>query len=45
LLAEEPLLTDAVLGGLLLPTELAIEPELLMKALRTILLRTIGCAS
>jgi glycine oxidase len=39
LLAEEPLLANAVLGGLLLPTELAIEPELLMKALRTILLR------
>lgn len=37
LLTEEPYLTKAVLGGLLLPTELAIEPQLLMRALRTIL--------
>jgi glycine oxidase len=39
LLAEEPLLSTSVLGGLLLPAELAIEPELLMKALRAILLK------
>jgi glycine oxidase len=35
--AEEPLLTKAAKGGLLLPAELAIEPQLLMRALRTIL--------
>lgn len=38
LLAEEPLLSDAVLGGLLFPDELAIEPGHLMRALRRILL-------
>jgi glycine oxidase len=37
--AEEPLLTRDVKGGLLLPAELAIEPRLLMQALRTILRR------
>lgn len=38
LLAREPLLTGRALGGILMPTELAIEPPLLMDALRTILL-------
>ena len=37
LLAEEPLLTKQAVGGLLLPAELAVEPQLLMQALRTIL--------
>src|SRR5256885_15197993 len=35
LLAEEPLLTKDAKGGLLLPAELAVEPRLLMQALRT----------
>jgi glycine oxidase len=39
LLAEEPLLTDDAIGGLLLPAELAIEPRTLMRALSVILLR------
>lgn len=39
LLAEEPLLTKEAKGGLLLPAELAVEPQILMQALRTILQR------
>ena len=38
LLAEEPLVTNDALGGMLLPDELAIEPRLLMQALSGILL-------